>query len=559
MQRTSHTNPAESLHSELSRNMMGLLHLMLLSTLLSVSMTSESYDAMEGEALVVKCPRDRPNRTITWYHTQTNLPIPAEEGERIFSSGRFLWFLPTAKEDSGTYTCFVCDFSKCTMPSTVSVMVYPYKRGICFPSRIRYPNDTGTLTSGKIVCPTIDNYENATIVKWYKDCKPLQGPSEKYLMREKYLFIKCPPKTDEGYYTCYFTYMHGGNVYNVSATRRFIVEETVSSPILAQIQYPTDNSVIQVELGSPVNISCKAFLGIGKQNIAVVTWNVNETKAEALNSLRFQVDCQFFRESDRRYYGESILNIEKVKEEDLLSNFSCTALNEMGFVMHKVMLQLKVPGHHHNTYLIIGILVLLVIIALLVILHHFFQINIVLLCREIFKPYKTQNDGKIYDACVIYPKNRTNEANFVEYFVHQILPDVLENKHGYKLCIHGRDMLPGEDAANAFEMRILKSRRLIIILTPQLIECEEFAYEHQIALYNALIQNDIKVILLEMETIGDYKGLQESLRHIIKQQGTIKWKEKHTQSPYASNSTFWKHVRYHMPVRHKSSQFSYAV
>ncbi|XP_039376397.1 interleukin-1 receptor-like 1 [Mauremys reevesii] len=539
---------------------MGLLHLILLSTFLSVSMTSESFHAMEDEALVVKCPQYCQNGTVKWYSTQTTQPHPAEEGGRIHSSGRFLWFLPTSKEDSGNYTC-VAQYSNCSKQSTVSVMVYPHKQGICFPSRIRYPNDTGTLTSGRIVCPTIDNYANATIVKWYKDCKPLQGPREKYSMGKKYLFIERPQKTDEGYYTCHFTYIHSGNVYNVSATRPFIVKEEVSSPISPKIQYPTDNTVIQVEFGSPVNISCRAFLGIGKQNIAVVAWEVNEIKAEYLNTSRFREDHKFFMRCDREYYGESILTIEEVTEEDLLSNFTCVALNEIEHVMLTVTLQLKVPckGDNHSTYTTIGILVLLVIIVLLLILYHFFRTDIVLLCQGIFKPYKTQDDGKIYDAYVIYPKNRTNEANFVEYFVHQILPDVLENKHGYKLCIYGRDMLPGEDAASALEMRIQKSRRLIIILTPQLIQCEEFGYEHQIALYNALIQNNIKVILLEMETIGNYEGLQESLRYIIKQQGTIKWKEKHKECPHASNSKFWKLVRYHMPLRHKPSQLNHAV
>ncbi|XP_053866158.1 interleukin-1 receptor-like 1 isoform X3 [Malaclemys terrapin pileata] len=486
---------------------MDLLQLILLSTFLSVSVTSESFHAMEDEALVVKCPQDCQNRTVKWYHTQTNQLIPAEEGGRIHSSGRFLWFLPTSKEDSGNYTC-VTHYSNYTKQSTVSVMVYLHKQGICFPSQIRYPNDTGTLTSGRIVCPTIDNYEKATIVKWYKDCKPLQGPREKYSMGGKYLFIKRPQKTDEGHYTCHFTCIHSGNIYNVSATRIFRVKEDVSSPMPSQIQYPTDNAVIQVESGSPVNISCGAFLGIGKQNIAVVTWEVNGIKAEYLNTSRFHEDHQFFMRGDRGYYGESILTIEEVKEEDLLSNFTCTALNEIDHVMVTVTLQLKVPckGDNHSTYTTIGILVLLSIIALLLILYQFFRIDIVLLCQRIFKPYKTQ-----------------------------------------------------DDAANALEMRIQKSRRLIIILTPQLIQCEEFGYEHQIALYSALIQNNIKVILLEMETIGNYAGLQESLRYIIKQQGTIKWKEKHKECPHASNSKFWKLVRYHMPLIHKPSQLNHAV
>ncbi|NXG65322.1 ILRL1 protein, partial [Hemiprocne comata] len=160
-------------------------------------------------------------------------------------------------------------------------------------------------------------------------------------------------------------------------------------------------------------------------------------------------------------------------------------------------------------------------------------------------------DGKIYDAYVIYPKSRTNEANFVEYFVYQIMPDILESKCGYNLCICGRDIYPGEETASAIEKRMQKSRRLIILLTHHLTNCKEPAYDQHIALYNALIQNDTKVILLEMETIETYEKLQESLRFIIKKQGTIKWKEEHTVHPQSPKSRFWKQVRYHMPLRLK--------
>lgn len=94
-----------------------------------------------------------------------------------------------------------------------------------------------------------------------------------------------------------------------------------------------------------------------------------------------------------------------------------------------------------------------------------------------------------------------------------------------------------------------KSRRLIILLTHQLIDCTEHAYDQHIALYNALIQNNTKVILLEMETIGTYEKLQESLRYIINQQGTVKWKKEDTVHPQSYNSKFWKQVRYHMPLK----------
>lgn len=203
--------------------------------------------------------------------------------------------------------------------------------------------------------------------------------------------------------------------------------------------------------------------------------------------------------------------------------------------------------------MIAGFLVFLMSVAVSVVLYQSFRVDIVLLYRDLFQAYSVKDDGKIYDAYVIYPRSHSTEATFVEYFVYQIMPDILENKCGYTLCIYGRDTYPGEDKANAIEKRIQKSRRLIILLTQQLINCQELNYDQHIALYNALIQNDTKVILLEMEKMGSYENLQESLRYIIKQQGTVKWKEQHTVHPQSSNSKFWKHVRYHMPVTLRSS------
>lgn len=39
-----------------------------------------------------------------------------------------------------------------------------------------------------------------------------------------------------------------------------------------------------------MNICCKAFLGIGNQNVEVVTWDVGDLQAKYLDPLRFQED-----------------------------------------------------------------------------------------------------------------------------------------------------------------------------------------------------------------------------------------------------------------------------
>ncbi|XP_062935040.1 interleukin-1 receptor-like 1 isoform X2 [Cynocephalus volans] len=129
------------------------------------------------------------------------------------------------------------------------------------------------------------------------------------------------------------------------------------------------------------------------------------------------------------------------------------------------------------------------------------------------------------------------------------------NLHGvrrHSLRLRRRD----PNTATAVETSIRKSRRYIFILTPQILHSREFAYEQEIALHSALIQGDSKAILIEMEALSKPGGLQvgeiqDSLRHLIKVQGTIKWREDHPTNKQSLNSKFWKHVRYQMPVPNK--------
>lgn len=70
-----------------------------------------------------------------------------------------------------------------------------------------------------------------------------------------------------------------------------------------------------------------------------------------------------------------------------------------------------------------------------------------MLCYLYIYIYLFLLDGKEFDAFVSYAKTDSSESNsaFIseEKFALEILPDMLENKYGYKLCILERDILPG--------------------------------------------------------------------------------------------------------------------
>lgn len=211
-----------------------------------------------------------------------------------------------------------------------------------------------------------------------------------------------------------------------------------------------------------------------------------------------------------------------------------------------------VPDFQKHT---IGILVMLtVIITCSVFIYKIFKIDIVLWYRDScydFLPPKA-SDGKTYDAYILYPKTLgEGSPSDSDIFVFKILPEVLEKQCGYKLFIYGRDDDVGEDIIEVTNENIKKSRRLIIILVRETLGFSWLASssEEQIAMYNALIQDGIKVVLLELEKIQDYEKMPESIKFIKQKQGAICWSGDIRAESQSAKSRFWKKVRYHLPVR----------
>ncbi|XP_054944958.1 interleukin-1 receptor-like 1 [Physeter macrocephalus] len=520
---------------------------------------SKSSWGLENEALIVRCPRQEKSRyPVVWYYSKTNKRITTQRRSRVVASGERLKFLPAKVNDSGFYTCIIRSPTS-NKTGYVNVTIYKKQPGCDIPDFLIYSTTSGSGRNSKIYCPTIDLYNWTAPVEWFKNCEALQG--SRYRAHKSFLLIDNANSKDIGDYTCKFMHYENGVNYTVTATRSFTVIDKRSFSLLPVIIAPPQNETKEVEIGKPANLSCSACFGKGSQTMADILWQVNRSNVENVGEARIQVSQEQNQSSPSELTClNAVLRIAYVKEEDLSLKYDCLAVNFRGLVMHTIRLRRKNPMDQQSTYyMLAGFSILFLLINVLVILLKTFWIEIILLWRDIARPHKTRNDGKTYDAYVIYPRNCKNSpegASSVEYFVHQILPDVLENKCGYDLYIYGRDLLPGEDVATTVETSIQKSRRHIFILTPEVMHSEEFAYEWEIALHNTLIQNDCKAILIEMEALCPPSGLQfgelqDSLKHLVKVQGTIKWREDLVANKQSLNSKFWKHIRYHMPVPSK--------
>uniref|UniRef100_A0A9J7XYH0 Uncharacterized protein n=1 Tax=Cyprinus carpio carpio TaxID=630221 RepID=A0A9J7XYH0_CYPCA len=251
----------------------------------------------------------------------------------------------------------------------------------------------------------------------------------------------------------------------------------------------------------------------------VCTWEHHGIKHNSSGSRRLIIEGRFITGLwftllffSRKMDGtiQSLLTITEVSESDLRSKFACRAEDSVEMIF----------------------------------------VSCFSVCILFTVYYLILTDGKLYDAYVIYQRNNLDEATSktLSDFVNGSLLTVLESYYGFKLFIHGRDDLPGEDCMNLIETEIQLSRRLIIILTPEASTDKSSvspeAYDLQVGLHQALVQGETGVILIQLGKMQDYTHLPLGLQHLLSKNSPLLWRDGES-SP---NSRFWKRVRYQMPV-----------
>ncbi|NXV76889.1 IL1R1 protein, partial [Atlantisia rogersi] len=373
------------------------------------------------------------------------------------------------------------------------------------------------------------------------DCQLLEGRRFAFLNSD--LIIFNVTVHDQGNYTCETTYTYNGKQYNISRDVRLTVE--VSPPKRPpEISYPINNS-IEVELGSQVTVDCNTTGADGYEPFHKGLW------------FDISICCLLDREEtsyDGRPMHSVKLVISEVNSEDYERPFVCQASNAFGQVASYIILKHRVPDTQR--WLTGGLLSFLILTFITLIIYKVFKIDLVLWYRNSPCAFASKEDGKIYDAYVLYTKSSGGRSLYrLETFVRRILPDVLEQQCGYNLFILGRDDLVGEAVITVADDTVKESRRLMIILGSEASSSclLDDASEQQLAMYNALIRDGIQVILIEIDEVQDYTRMPESIKYIKQKHGAIQWKGDFSEKSCSPNTRFWKYVRYQMPSRKKVS------
>ncbi|XP_051769291.1 interleukin-1 receptor accessory protein-like 1-B isoform X5 [Ctenopharyngodon idella] len=460
------------------------------------------------------------------------------------------------------------------MKVSMSLTVAENNSGLCYNSKMRYFEKAELSKSKDILCPDIDDYIQSgkdPEITWYKECRPKQW-RQSIVRKADVLSIKDVREDDIGNYTCELQF------------GSFVVRRTTDLSVTApltdkppKILYPYENkmSVMEMQLGSPVNLTCRAFFGYSGDVSPLIYWMKGEKFIEDLDESRI-------RESEiktiREHLGEQevsiSLTIDAVEESDL-GNYSCYVENGHGRRQANIQLS-KRAELMYTVELAGGLGAILLMLIFLVSLYKCYRIELMLFYRNHFGSEDVDGENKDYDAYVSYtkvdPDQWSQEPREEERFALEILPDVLEKHYGYKLFIPDRDLIPTGSFSNDHfqdDTRLLRayiedvarcvdqSKRLIIVMTPNYVVRRGWSiFELETRLRNMLVTGEIKVILIECTELRGIMNYQEveALKHTIKLLTVIKW-----PGPKSSklNSKFWKQLQYEMPFKRPEPKLSH--
>nr|XP_033814908.1 interleukin-1 receptor accessory protein isoform X2 [Geotrypetes seraphini] len=493
--------------------------------------------------------------TLMWYwigqgrdlEEPINIRLP--EG-RISKKNDTLWFRPAVLNDTGNYTCMLRNTTYCRKVA-VPLEVIEKDTNSCVSQQAKVETVEFPLEHAEhLNCPDIEGFYPSTVqptVSWYMDCNLMDGFVERYPQGTVLVFSMVRLRF-EGNYTCIVTYEDNGKRYNLTRTTAMKVIGSPNNAKPPLILTPNSKTTFEFEAGQEARIPCEVSFAFVKNSRTDVWWTVDGKNVDDITYPKINFTESVQEESIGDKMIEKVLILKDVTAEDLKRNYTCYAKNSLGETSQQAIVKLKVAAPRYITELACGLGATLVLVLVLITVYHVYWLEIVLFYRARFGTDETIGDGKEYDVYVSYARNVEEEE-----FVLLTLRGVLENEFGYKLCIFDRDSLPGGIITDETLSFLKKSRRLLVVLSPNyVLQGTQALLELKAGLENMASKGSIKVILVQYRPIKNSQKVKE-LKRAQAVLTVIKWKGEKSKYP---GGRFWKQLHVALPVKKPSKSSS---
>ncbi|XP_018539217.1 interleukin-18 receptor 1 isoform X1 [Lates calcarifer] len=500
-----------------------------------------------GEMVALYCPRNR-----GYNHADTKLVWTSHTTQRTYVTnnmssdeltqmgvvlhGRSLVILSVSINHQGNYSCAMGNASsQFWFRLTVNTAQSREHE-----EETKYSKTCYTAESCELFCPDENipavNTPNITSngITWHK--KGESWPIRSYFSRVE--------AKDSGVYTCTRSYLYHGQIYNMTFTVVLNVK-TKEAVKTAEIISPHQDEVFPVDLGSAKVINCTAVVF---SNFDGVFWLSGKT------SVSQNTKSPVFYNLTREKHGDEIkitasLVFKKVSQEDLSKNYTCKleSVSQSSSFVTITLVQKTRPSYTALALSIVGIVVLIVVT---VVIYVKLKIDITLFLRDTLGCHRSTSDGKSYDAFLMCYKSDTDAG--LNAHDRKQLESVLEERFGYSLCLYDYDVLPREATVEAVLDRIEQCRTVVLVPTSPDPGLGSGVLS---AIHAALVERQTHLIFIKTETTeaSTSGSLAEALQLLSEAGDCVTWRGMRS---IPSSSSFWKQLRYYLPVPQHAPKIS---
>ncbi|XP_077374826.1 interleukin-18 receptor accessory protein-like isoform X2 [Festucalex cinctus] len=422
---------------------------------------------------------------------------------------------------------------------------------------------------GKIPCPGF-NSTISTGVTWYKGNRSVSTKHRDSCVKNGHLHLCTVYQYDSGRYFCdsHFIEQEAEWTFRRPVNVTSIPSKEARGP--PRITLPDDSTAQEVELGKSHSLRCVVHFPFEVNFSPQVKWYKNY-RDNLDNRILLNTESQ---ETERVKFDEFMVThiaiIQEVTELHLNHTYTCMATNPVG--NSSVTLKLKRKIKENCPTLLIGypIASLLLVAGLGVVLRvKWLELQLIYISR--FQRGKVDADEKEFDVFLSYvwtPHEETlsslsgpeshdsslEPSNSEHVIGHMrppevLIPLVLENLWGYRLCLLERDMLPGEAYTNDVVRAIRRSQILICVVSAEYLSNSNAVFVLESGIKVLLQSSTLKILLIRTSRTSTRflqpdSPLPSVVQRALKVLPSLDWNLAHTKR---ANGKFWRSLRKVLP------------